>query len=102
MYELKMKKLDPNYPSIHGHAWLNIWIVKHAFDVTGIDFHLEIPDPNEIEPVGLKGAPKAVNFNLSLRITQFPIVPSDRAKITGVPLAVSSKLQEYKASCNAQ
>jgi len=69
MYELKMKKFDPGYPSVHSCTWLNIQIFKHAFDVTGIDFHLEIPDPNDMETVGLKGIPKAVNLNLSLRIT---------------------------------
>jgi len=68
MYELKMKKLDPNYPSVHSHTQLNTQIVKHAFDVTGINFHLDFPDTNDIEPIGLKGMPKAINLILSLRI----------------------------------
>jgi len=37
--ELKVKELDPDYPPVHSCTWLNIQIVKHAFDVTGIDFH---------------------------------------------------------------
>ena len=90
MYKFKLKELDPYYPPVHGCARLDIQGIKHAFDVTGINFHPYIPDTNDVESVGLKGVPKTINLNLGLGITQLPIVPSDRAKMAGVSLAVGS------------
>jgi len=39
MYKFKVKELDPYYPPVYGCFWLDIQIVKHAFDVTRVDFH---------------------------------------------------------------
>ena len=69
MHELEMKQFNPNYPSVNCSARLNVRIVQHALDITGIDFHLEILDAYNVELVGLKSTPKTINLNFSLRIT---------------------------------
>ena len=62
----KMEKHNRVYPSIDSCIWCDIRILKHAFNITSIDFNDEIPDSYKIDVQVAQTAIKSINFEFWL------------------------------------
>src|SRR5882724_11822782 len=62
--------------------------------------HHHHPETDNVKPICLEGVPESINFNFSLRVVGFSLIPSNRTKSAWVVLVVCPKLLESEAHGN--
>jgi len=87
-----LEELDASNPPVDCCTWLNVWVVEHSFDITHVDFHLNIFDTNDVKLVSLKGTPETIYLDLCLRIAQLPFIPHDGTEMAWISLIIHTKL----------
>ena len=96
------KEKDPCYPSVDRRRWLEVRIIDHSFDVTGINLEEEMVDSDEVTLGVVEGAKDTEEFALGLGVVALGSIPGAREESHGVSNAVGAKLRQYSPEANVR